>query len=84
VAKARDLVGRTITAVDFRKFQRGPNRGWATDPVLTLDNGKQVHFVVQETEVGEYGIEVCVSGAAQRKTRPGKANKPFLVVSAPH
>lgn len=59
-ARKRDLIGRTITAVDWRQFPRGGDRrGVAHDPVLTLDNGAKVTFSTEETE-GEYGTRVQV------------------------
>ena len=58
-ARKRDLIGRTITAVDFRPFGDGRG-GRAYDPVFTLDNGQRVYFTVQETDVGEFGVRVDV------------------------
>lgn len=68
-ATKRDLVGRKIVAINWQPFNPNlgdsnrPNR--ATDPILTLDNGRKLWFVVQETEVGEYGIEICITERAQ-------------------
>lgn len=59
--KARDLIGRTITAVDFRTFATGREREKTTNPVLTLDNGRKLWFVVAETETGDYGVECCLT-----------------------
>ena len=66
-ATKRDLTGRKIVAVDFRHFrgedttheEMGPIR--CTNPVLTLDNGRRVWFLVQETEIGEYGVAIHIS-----------------------
>lgn len=49
------LIGKRIVAVDLRSFSDG--RGGVTyDPHLTLDDGSEVHAVVDETDVGEYGL----------------------------
>lgn len=70
--RARDLVGRTIVAVDFRPFRHERALGgedlspYTTDPVLILDNGREVRFVVCETEVGEYGVEIAISDRSPR------------------
>jgi hypothetical protein len=61
-------MGRRIVGVRLNKFKDGKG-GWATNPVLTLDNGLKVSFVVQETDVGEYGIEICTNNS----TRPDRA-----------
>jgi hypothetical protein len=58
--RARDFIGRTIVAVDFRQFSDGKG-GWAHNPVLVFDNGRKVYFVVEETEVGGYGVEMCLT-----------------------
>lgn len=73
--RRRDLIGRKIVAVDLYPFDRnmqdgpvcysGPNR-YATNPVLTLDNGRRLSFVVQETDIGEYGVELCLSDKPDR------------------
>lgn len=59
-ANKNHLIGRTITAVDMRPFPDGRG-GTAHDPVITLDNGRVLWFVVDETEVGEYGVCVYIS-----------------------
>lgn len=58
--RARDLMGRCIVAVDLGRFTDGKG-GWAFDPIITLDNGRKLSFNVQETEVGEYGVELLLS-----------------------
>jgi hypothetical protein len=56
--RARDLIGRKIVAVDFGRDWDGQQ--WLTRPVLTLDNGQRLSFVVQETHDGaEYGVSLC-------------------------
>src|SRR5262245_11745721 len=61
-ATARDLIGRRITAVNFRPFRAGTAgnpRGTAHDPIITLDNGVKLFFIAEETEMGEYGTCIC-------------------------
>jgi hypothetical protein len=53
-ASSRLLVGRTITSVELHT--RRTEQGQIHDPVITLDNGAKVFFVVQETDEMEYGI----------------------------
>lgn len=60
--QARDLVGRKIVAVEFHPFKcRRHYNEWATQPVITLDNGRRLRFVVQETDYGEYGVALALS-----------------------
>lgn len=68
----RSLIGRRIVAVQLNRFDRnvegqpvryaGKDR-WATAPEIVLDNGQRLRFLVQETEVGEYGVELIISTA---------------------
>jgi hypothetical protein len=70
-AAKRDLLGRRIVAVNWRSFKRAfePTRlGKATDPLLTLDNGRTIWFTVDETDVGEYGV--CISISQPKEKRP--------------
>ncbi len=63
-ARKRDLIGRRIVAVDWRPFQAAPEtfpRLMAHFPRLMLDNGRELYFVTEETEVGEYGTRVCIT-----------------------
>lgn len=53
-ASSRLLVGRTITSVELHT--RRTERGQIHDPVITLDNGAKLFFVVQETDEMEYGV----------------------------
>lgn len=76
-ARKRDLVGRKIVAVDFRRFacdsrsctcSGGHGRSsWHSNPVLTLDNGRRVWFVAEETEGSEYGTAVCITDKGEKK-----------------
>lgn len=58
--RARDLVGRRIIAVEFRQFADGRG-GRTSKPMLTLDNGRRVFFLTEETDVGEYGTRICMT-----------------------
>lgn len=61
-ATTKHLLGRRIVAVNFRPFKARPGeRSMAHDPIITLDNGRKLFFIVEETEVGEYGICLCVT-----------------------
>jgi hypothetical protein len=55
-ATARLLKGRKIVDVELRRFEGEPGRR-STDPILTLDNGARLSFVVRETGA-EYGVEI--------------------------
>jgi hypothetical protein len=55
---------RTIVNVRVRRFNARINKKgvvWATDPIIELDDGTTVSFLTQETETGEYGIELCIN-----------------------
>ena len=61
---ARFLAGKTIKRVTMRPFlteNTGEPRQKTTDPVIHFTDGSFITFVVVETEVGEYGIEVRYS-----------------------
>lgn len=62
-ALAKHLIGRKIVAIDFRPFPARPgnDRSMAHDPIITLDNGRKLFFMAEETEVGEYGTCLLVS-----------------------
>lgn len=54
----RRVIGRKIVDVRLNPFQSDPNhpRSRAHDAVIVLDNGAEIGFLVQETEIGEYGV----------------------------
>jgi len=59
--RTRDIIGRKIVIVRLNRFATGRSTGrggkaWSFDPVFILDNGGQIRFVVDETEIGEYGV----------------------------
>lgn len=59
-AKLRKLlIGRTIVDVKTNPFDNGKG-GKAHDPRIVLDNGRELAFCTEETEVGEYGIEIQI------------------------
>src|SRR5215469_11890550 len=74
---AGSLIGRRIVAVQLNRFDRnvegqpiryeGKER-WATSPEIVLDNGQRLRFLIQETEVGEYGVELILSKVAPSET----------------
>ena len=55
MVSARQLVGRKIIAFDPGTFDDGRGRV-AHNPSITLDDGSNLYFVTEETEVGEYGV----------------------------
>lgn len=57
-ATRRSLVGRKIVGVDFKRQYDSSRHVNFTQPVLTLDNGCELVFVVQETDIGEYGVTI--------------------------
>lgn len=68
-ATKRHLVGRRIVDIDWNHFDTArPDHPATTDPRLILDNGREVYFIVAETDGGEYGVEIGV-------TAPGRAKR---------
>jgi hypothetical protein len=58
-----------LTGEDLERFQNSQKRykrKIVDDPVLTLDDGRRVWFVVEETETSEYGVDICVSPKRKR------------------
>ena len=70
-ARTKDLIGRTIVAVSWQPTRRDPRLGkrssMVTNPVLTLDDGRSIWFVTEETETGEYGHSISVSRPVRKK-----------------
>lgn len=58
-AQLSKLTGRKIRSIKLRPFPDG-NGGLAYNPVILLDNGTRLVFIVQETEAGEYGVKPMV------------------------
>jgi hypothetical protein len=56
-ATTRLIVGRRIVALDQQPYDGGRGR-IAHYFLLTLDNGARLRGVVDETETGEYGVEL--------------------------
>jgi len=45
---------------DYRPFDDG--RGYTvTDPVIRLEDGRRLYFLVEETETGQYGVKLCLT-----------------------
>lgn len=68
-ARASHLVGRKITAVDFRPFKTdnaGSPRETTTDPRIELDNGRALYFIVEETETGVYGVRIHITDRPEK------------------
>jgi hypothetical protein len=64
------LLGRRIEHVILNEFDSGRvDVPVAHDPTIILDNGASIRFVVQETEVGEYGIEIVYVPNRKRGTK---------------
>ena len=65
-AKPDNLLGRTIVAVGMRWKPNG--RGGKTcDPILTLDDGRRIWFVVEDAEFGDRGVRIHMGVAMERK-----------------
>lgn len=72
LATPRLLVGRTIAAVELNPFEdvmvSGLRLGTRYDPVIVLDNGARVRFVVEEIDSGAcYGVRPCYDAPSRRK-----------------
>lgn len=66
----RWIVGKTVAKVEMNSFEAAPdvNRRLAHDPRVTFTDGSSIRFVTQETEVGEYGVEIVYRPARQQRT----------------
>lgn len=62
------LKGKRVARVALHAFDPNENeqartgREVATDPVIWFTDGTCLRFMVQETEVGEYGVELIYPG----------------------
>lgn len=67
MVSSRQLVGRRIVGFDPRPFpdDRG---GVAHNPVIRLDDGSQLAFIIEETEHGEYGTRIVRSPPTPTKS----------------
>ena len=72
------LVGRTIVSVASGAFARDfidegetphTRGGFTSDPRFVFDDGSTLSFVVDETEVGEYGLYPVINPRTKRKPR---------------
>lgn len=68
--KVRRLIGRTIVAAEPNPFDGSDGDGdpdlRSHDWTLTLDDGTRMRFFVEETEVGEYGVDITLSDKPKR------------------
>ncbi|HTS01372.1 MAG TPA: hypothetical protein VMN04_02535 [Thermoanaerobaculia bacterium] len=55
-AAALALRGKTVARVVLSPFAPSNGGELATDPAIYFTDGSCLRFVVQETEVGEYGV----------------------------
>ena len=57
VVMKEKVIGRKIVRVILNRFPTGvAENPYAYNPVFVLDDGTTIHFVAQETDVGEYGV----------------------------
>lgn len=64
VGAARRLRGKTVARALLRPFDDGRG-GRAYDPIVSFTDGSALRFVVQETEGGEYGVQLVYMPAAR-------------------
>lgn len=64
----KSLIGRTITDVKMNPFADGRG-GTAHDPRITLDDGRVLMFVTEETDVGEYGVALMALRKAKKENK---------------
>lgn len=50
------LMGRTIREVRLRRWKDSERGRMIYEPTLVLDNGSELSFQVQESDIGIYGI----------------------------
>jgi hypothetical protein len=67
---AAHLKGRKVARIVPRPFNDGRG-GKAYDPEIYFDNGDCLRFMVLETDVGEYGLEMILYEAAADWQREG-------------
>ena len=71
MVSAREIVGKKIVGFNPGLFPDGQGAGaMAHDPVIFLDDGSRLHFLAEETQVGEYGVQII------RFKMPKKAGEP--------
>ena len=59
---ARRLRGKTIKRIDLNAFRDGQigSNDWTADPRIVFTDGSTLTLQVHETDVGEYGIDLCL------------------------
>ena len=76
------LRGKTIARVEMHGFDPrtpGGSEELATDPVVRFTDGSCLRFLVQETDVGEYGVQLIYPA---RKTPLKKEKDGFASLRA--
>lgn len=53
--------GQRITKVLLNRVWDNVRGAWVYDPSIHLANGVVIHFGVQETEIGEYGVQPVIN-----------------------
>lgn len=62
-ATKRQLIGRRIAAIDWNRTWDQQRGQFIARPLITLDNGRVLWFVTQESDNGDYGTTICISRA---------------------
>lgn len=57
IAQPRHVEGKRIVRLELHPFSDGRGKT-AYAPVITLEDGSRLHFHVQETEGGAYGVRI--------------------------
>ena len=75
---ARLLIGKTIKSIALCPFEPlldATSDEPATDPVILFTDGTTLRFLVEETEVGEYGIHLIAPARPYRARCVQKAKR---------
>ncbi len=69
MVSARDIVGKRITGFNPNPVPFPTRQGHVIHrPTIELDDGSWLYFVVEETDLTEYGV--VVGRQVRRRTRP--------------
>ena len=68
----RSVIGRRIVDVRLNSFDGGNEfrRMTCHDVAIVLDDGAEIRFNVEETEVGVYGVEPYLARRGSKRARP--------------
>jgi hypothetical protein len=67
MVSARRLIGRRIVGFEPNPTPDGPRRSVVHSPVIVLDDGSRLTFVVEETdEGGDYGVLIIKTRGTNR------------------